>query len=137
MKKTKAILAEIETNGDLIVNIGGRGGNLGAAAEVVFSALKIPETYLANVPPKLGVVCNYLGGGIRGAIFPSATLAEFTAHGLPATYAKRLAEFCNACIERYQELENETGLNDDNDENPNWDAKATALNRTAGVVSAY
>ena len=58
---------------------------------------------------------------------------------LPAKYAKRIDAFTRECKNRYLEIENGQGLNDEEDAegNTNWEALGTQRSRLAGVKSVY
>jgi hypothetical protein len=134
-------LSHLEETRSLLVDIGHRGGHFGARTPEVLTALwptlspTLRDRLTSSLPPKIGALCNYLGGGVRGAVVPSARLSDFISHGVPVTRARVLAAFANACVDRYIALE---GLEDqDEDGTPDWDAIATNAARRAGVVSAY
>jgi len=116
-----------------IVDIGGRGGKLGVYSSGLASLLKINDY---DIPSKIGAYCNYLGGGLRGAITCSD---GFQNHGVPKRKAEILDEFCEMCKRVYQNVEDEDGMNDevDGDGEINWEAKGTNASRNAGIVSAY
>ena len=117
--------------GNLTVDIGGRGGKLGFNGHNVACHFEIDENL---IPDKVGVYCNYLGGGIRGAI---------CAGGYSDTLSKRKAkimdELSNACERAYENAEAECGLLSEEyeDGDTNWDNIATKSARKAGVKSAY
>jgi len=121
-------------------DIGGRGGTYGAPADYVVEALfptleqeKINEI-VNMLPNKVGVHCNYLGGGLRGALVRS----DYD-KALPAKYAKRIDAFTRECKARYLAIENDGGLNDETypDGDTNWEALGTNASRRAGVESGY
>ena len=115
--------------GGVDVEISYRGGGIGFYASKVAEAVGVSVN---DLPRKFGAGCNYLGGGVRGSIFPS---------GFNQSIAGRkrqlLEAISEACIRVYQNLEDEEGMNDDSEDEPNWDAKATKANRDAGIISAY
>ena len=115
--------------GEVIYEVGGRGGNLGFSGYDVAEYLDVDSDYL---PGKYGVYCNYLGGGIRGAIASSGYSSE-----IAEDKAELLDALGEACKKVYLFIEN--GLNDEyyEDGEPNWDAQATAAARAGGTVSAY
>lgn len=117
--------------GTVDYEFGYRGGNLGFHGSDVAESFKIDSNYL---PRMYGAYCNYLGGGIRGAISPSGF-----SDSVPEVKAKRLRALADACIRVYNNLEDESGLNDTEDEDgdTNWDALATKGARRSGIVSAY
>jgi len=117
--------------GNVTYDLGYRGGNLGFSGEKVADALDISSTDLSR---NYGVYCNYLGGGVRGAICGSGYSKD-----VPAKKAKVLDAIAKACKRVYTNIENENNLNDEEDEDgeTNWDALATKASRVAGVESAY
>ena len=139
-KTVREIVLEMEEENRIEYEISHRGGTYGAAAGSVITALfptlsyKKQEELEHLISSKFGVYCNYLGGGIRGAICRS----DFDKK-IPAKYAKRLDSFTRECKNRYLAIENESQLNDEEDEdgNTNWDAAGTNRSRVAGVKSAY
>ena len=139
-KTVKQIVLELEQENRIEYEISHRGGTYGAAAGDVITALfptlsddKAQE--IENfLPSKVGVHCNYLGGGLRGTINRSDYAKE-----LPAKYAKRIDSFTRECKARYLAIENGAGLNDaeDADGETNWEAIGTNKSRAAGVKSSY
>lgn len=138
------IVLNLEEENRIEYNINHRGGQYGARAEVVVSAL-FPtlkdegvgtsySTLIALMPRMFGAYVNYLGGGLRGAICRS----DYDKR-IRVKYAKRLDSFTRECARRYEELENGAGLNnaEDADGETNWDAIGSARCRAAGVKSAY
>jgi predicted hydrocarbon binding protein len=125
-------LIELEEEGKVIYEIGYRGGNYGLSVERAIELLEIKERWTDFLLAKVGVYCNYLGGGLRGAIVGGGYGKE-----IPEKDAKKIENFYKACKERYLEIEN--GLNDEEDENgeTNWDAIGTNRSREAGIISAY
>ena len=116
--------------GQVAYEISHRGGGIGFRAKDVANALDIEEYYL---PRKFGAGCNYLGGGVRSSIFPSDYADEIT--------GKKKRELLNAiaeaCVRVYENIENDSGLNDEGDDNePNWEARATYGARQQGIRSA-
>jgi hypothetical protein len=119
-----------------------RGGKYGAKAGDVVAALfptlstEKAEELENLLPNKVGVYCNYLGGGLRGALCRSDYSKE-----MPTKYARRIDDAFTRgeCKRRYEEIENELGLNDeeDSDGNINWDALGTRKMREASIESAY
>lgn len=118
--------------GNVHCEISYRGGILGFSGSDVADHLNIPENYL---PAKFGAYCNYLGGGIRGAIQTSG----FYDKDIDKKDAEYLTELADACKRVYLNIENENALNDEEDENGsvNWDAVATNATRKANIKSAY
>ena len=117
--------------GRVVCEISHRGGGVGFYAEDVAEAFDVDKLYL---PGKFGAGCNYLGGGIRGSIFPSGFSNKIT--GRKADLLTALSE---ACVRVYEDIENESALNDDEypDGDINYDAQATKGARKAGIKSAY
>lgn len=114
-----------------LCEISHRGGYFGYYNTEVSRLLDVPEDSISN---KTGCYCNYLGGGIRGAVTGSGFSKSLTVEKRVLMQA-----YQDACIRVYVALENETGLNNDEypDGDTNWDAQATAAARRAGTVSAY
>ena len=117
--------------GQVYADISHRGGGIGFYAADVARAFDVQSN---DLPGKFGAGCNYLGGGIRGAIFPSTFSSRIT--GKKAALLEALAA---ACVRVYKDVENENSLNDEEDPDGdiNWDAKATNGIRKAGVQAAY
>lgn len=117
--------------GRLIIDISYRGGGVGFSGSAVASHFKIDTS---DLPRNFGAACNYLGGGVRGAI----TGSGFN-RNLPERKVKLLTALQDAMVRVYESIEDENSLNDEVDEDGeiNWDAKATNLSRNAGIVSAY
>lgn len=138
-KKMLAKVKKVKTPEDLealdignpVYEVGERGGGVGLDGDDVAAYCDIPAKYLPN---NFGCGCNYLGGGVRGAIFPSGY-----SENVPETVKPFLDALAQACIRVYENIENGNGMNDDEyaDGDTNWDAKATKASRKAGVVSAY
>lgn len=141
----KKIIEELEADNRHICDISHRGGTFGFWASdaigELFPNLECEEKsdVVEALPQKLGAYCNYLGGGLRGAVCVSGSASDFISHGVPEDKAEIIAEFLLAVRERYTEIENETYLNEEEDEDgeTNWDAIGTNASRRAGVVSAY
>lgn len=142
MSKNKIVkfLLEAEESGKLDIDIGYRGGHYGLRADAVVEFLfgdsndGAKENIVNLLPEKVGVFCNYLGGGLRGSISGGGYNEN-----LPAYVKKLIDKFVKCCKERYLEIESGTGLNEEEDENgeKNWDAIGSNRCRFAGVVSAY
>lgn len=145
MNKAQKAVQQLELDERLLFEVSHRGGHCGAYAGDVVAVL-FPnhsdawrDSLDEKLPGKVGVYCNYLGGGLRGAIAASASIEEMEAHGIAKGVARQLAAFMDACGERYLEMENELGLNDETypDGDTNWDAFGTNRVRKTGVISAY
>lgn len=139
----KNIILQLEEAGKALIDLGHRGGHYGFKSGVVVGAL-FPELDYdeaeeldGNLPNKIGAFCNYLGGGIRGAVCGSASQSDLEAHGVKPEHAEKLAEFIELCKDRYIELEGDLNAEEYEDGDTNWDAIATNSARKAGVVSAY
>jgi hypothetical protein len=116
--------------GLVVVEVSSRGGGVGFSGSDVAKALGIA---VWDVPRRFGAGCNYLGGGVRGSIFPSGFNQSIT--GKKAVILEALS---HACVRAYENAEDECGLNDDYEEGEtNWDAAATKASRAAGIRSAY
>jgi hypothetical protein len=115
--------------GEVVYNIGGRGGNLGFYGSNVAEFVGCSEQ---DLPGKFGCYCNYLGGGIRGAV-----VASGYNNNVSTKVAKLLEAIAKVCKIAYINAEN--GLNNEtfDDGDTNWDALATQSARRAGVVSVY
>lgn len=113
------------------IDISHRGGGVGFSAQQVATTFNVHNGYL---PRYFGAGCNYLGGGVRGAIFPS-TFSPI----IKGAKAALLNELAAACVRVYNSIENDADLNDEQDieGDINWDAKATNAARAAGIKSAY
>jgi hypothetical protein len=117
--------------GRIICDISHRGGHIG------FFGLSISEKFKINpnhLPYKFGAFCNYLGGGIRGSITGSGFSPLVTGRK-----EKLLTALAETCVRVYQNIEDESGLNEteDDDGETVWDAVATNAVRKSGIVSAY
>lgn len=136
---TKKQLQEVNTLSDLeslgignvFYDVGYRGGGVGFYSSDVSKHFGVPDYYL---PGKFGAGCNYLGGGVRGSVFPSNFDTE-----IQGEERELLEELASACVRVYIDLENECGLNDEEDEDgeTNWDVKATNAARLNGIERAY
>ena len=117
--------------GSLDYDIGYRGGHLGFSGSDVAEYIGVEDYQLSG---GYGCGCNYLGGGVRGAIFASGYSKEIT-----AGKAKWLDALAEACIRVYNWIEQGEGLQTEEypDGDTNWDNIATNKSRRAGVVSAY
>lgn len=115
--------------GNVYCDISHRGGGVGLYASAVAEHLNIPVSYL---PRYVGAYCNYLGGGMRGAI---------TSGGYNTAVSKAKAKILDALQDAakrvYLNIEGDANDEVDDDGEINWDAKATNAARRAGVVSAY
>ena len=111
-----------------------RGGSYGMNSENVLRFLGIDMKYDGYLPNNVGAYSNYLGGGIRGSIVQSDYSKD-----LPKKVSEKIDQFTLACKARYQDIENDSGLNDEeySDGETNWDAIGTNRIRKAGVKSAY
>lgn len=132
LKKASTIedLEDLEI-GSVYCDISHRGGGIGFYGSDVAEHFDVDQTLL---PPKFGAGCNYLGGGLRGSIFPSNFSPK-----IKGEKEMLLRELANACVRAYKNAENETGMNDETDEDgeTNWDALGTKASRNAGIESAY
>ena len=132
-------IREVETLADLqalnigqvIYDIGHRGGNLGFSGAAVAEHFDLDSGLL---PRNFGAYCNYLGGGIRGSVSASTFSNQITGRK-----AKLLIALGEACVRAYKSVEDENGQNDEEypDGDTNWDAVATKAARNAGIQSAY
>ena len=135
LQKIKEVntLEELENLGigKVFYDISHRGGGVGFYSNDVSNFFGVSDYHLPN---KFGAGCNYLGGGIRGSVYASNFDNE-----IQGEERELLEELGQACVRVYIDLENESGLNDEEDEygETNWDAKGTNLARTNGTKSAY
>lgn len=145
-KEARQFLNELEKNNKLEYDISDRGGTLGITADQFINSayasktLRLdddPEYFLQFLPHKIGAFVNYLGGGLRGSICGSTYSDELP--DINSRLAHRLDIFIDACKERYEEIEDEGHLNDDEypDGDTNWEAQGTKANRQNGICSAY
>ncbi len=124
-------LEDLQEIGRILVDIGHRGGKVGLSSDIVSEELNIPSHLL---PRMIGAYVNYLGGGLRGSIQTSSYSSEIV--GKKKELLDLLLE---ACVRVYEDIENESGLNDEEyeDGETNWDTLATKMSRQAGISSAY
>ena len=116
--------------GEVVVDISTRGGGLGFHRTDIAKLINVSEM---DLPRKYGAGCNYLGGGVRGAIFASGYNKIITGRK-----AVMLDEIAKACIRVYEWIENTSTMNTEEiDGETNWDAMATNSARRAGTISAY
>ena len=115
--------------GSVYCDISERGGGLGFYSSDVANTVGVRES---DIPRKFGAGCNYLGGGVRGAIFASDFNSAVT--GRKRQLLEAIAEACKRAYENA-----EGSMNDDEDEDgePNWEASATKCARENGTISAY
>ncbi len=120
--------------GTIIVNVDHRGGGVGFSNKVIADYFGVSADLL---PKNFGAGCNYMGGGVRGAIFPS-TFSDQITLSFPRK-SKLLTELANACVRVYQSIEDENNMNDELNDNgeTNWETMATKATRAAGIISAY
>ncbi len=109
----------------LCYDIGHRGGGIYLYGGVVADILNIDASLL---PGKIGAYCNYLGGGIRGAISVSTYNEKLTKKA-----AAWVDAFCEACRRAYVNAEADIF----DAEADYWEIEATEGARRAGIVSAY
>lgn len=128
------ILLDLEDSGDVIYDISHRGGNYGVSASKLGDIIPKLGGWADNLPKNVGAYCNYLGGGLRGSI----CMSDFDSR-IPKTLANEIVKFTKACKQRYLDIENGTGLNDETypDGDTNWDAIGSNRSRDAGIKSAY
>jgi hypothetical protein len=117
--------------GKIYCDISHRGGGIGFWSNDIAKSFKVNE---GDLPRKFGAGCNYLGGGIRGSIFPSNFSNRIT-----GKKAKLLSALALACVRVYENLEDESGLNGEKypDGDTNWESKATKEARKNRAISAY
>lgn len=91
-----------------------------------------------KLPDYIGAGCNYLGGGVRGAIFNT-----FSNNDKLNLFSKKnqlfLRTLTNKLTDLYNDIESELGLQCEEDEegNTDWNNSATNSVRKQGVISAY
>lgn len=125
-------LEELEAElGGMKCDISHRGGGIGFYSDNIADVIGVERWMLPNC---IGAGCNYLGGGLRGSIFASIFSGE-----VPEEKAEILNALADACVRVYENIENEAGMNAEEDEDgeTNWDAVGINASRRAGVVSAY
>jgi hypothetical protein len=125
-------LEELEAEfGAMKCDISYCGGGIGFYSDNVADVIGVEGWMLPNC---IGAGCNYLGGGLRGAIFPSTFHQD-----VPEDKAEILTALADACVRVYESIENEAGLNSEEDEDgdTNWDAIGTNASRREGIISAY
>jgi len=118
--------------GKAFYDIGYRGGHLGFRGIDVANRLGINYS---NIPTSFGAYCNYLGGGIRGAL----VVSDFNVN-VKGRKKQLLEAVGEACKRVYLNLEGDSGLNDEYDEHtgePNWETMGTNRARLKGIVSGY
>jgi len=137
MKLNIESLCDLEDKGLVVYEVGYRGGNYGLCVndfidKFMPKGLENVDDIVDMLPNNVGVYCNYLGGGLRGAIVGGGYSEK-----LPKKLAKIVDNFVKLCRQRYMEMED--GLNDEVDAegDTNWDAIGTNASRKAGIVSAY
>jgi hypothetical protein len=117
--------------GRVEAEIGPRGGGVGFYGSDIAGEFSVSAN---DLPNKFGCGCNYLGGGVRGAIFASG----YNRQTITGRKAKLLDALSAACIRVYNNVENDNGMNEEEvDGETNWDAMATNKSRAAGIVRAY
>ena len=127
MNKLYNKILQAEEEGKLSIDISYRGGYYGARASVACELLGLPDHVADQLPNKVGAYCNYLGGGLRGAIV-CIDAGDMIGHGVAKTYAKKIARFAELCKQRYNEIEAGEGLQDEDD---------FSIGRVDSVISAY
>jgi len=137
-KRAEEIWELAEEEGKIHYDIGYRGGGIGINSR--WLAFEIggfvnedydPYYLEARLPRYFGAGCNYLGGGVRGAIFSSdfddAIWEEYP------KIAKLLYEIGKLVVKKYKEAEDSLNL----EEYDIWGVEATERARQLGIVSAY
>lgn len=111
-------------------DISHRGGYIAFTFSDVCDAFDIEEWQLPN---KVGVYCNYLGGGIVGSLL----ISEYSK--VPAgRKARKVEALLEACRRAYMNAERDLYSFDDDDEDSyKWERQATEAARKAGITSAY
>lgn len=119
--------------GNVHVDINYRGGGVGFSSNTMGKYFNISSDFF---PRYFGAGCNYLGGGLRGKIFPSTCHPNIKE--MPRK-ANLLIELANACVRVYESIEAENNMNDELDEDGdiNWEARGTNASRAAGITSNY
>lgn len=140
IKKVNEAIGNLVAAGKVDYEVSYRGGHYGFDSGYVVDELfpqisdEVREKILDFMPRKFGAACNYLGGGLRGAIFAS----DFDSK-MPEKYADPLRIFARVCVTKYKEMEDEMHLNDEEypDGETNWEAMGTNASRNAGIISGY
>lgn len=132
MKITIKQLKQVETIEDLqslglgrvTYDIGNRGGHVAIYSSDISQNMGIPDHQMTN---KVGVYCNYLGGGVRGSLVGSEVFRV-------GDKRKRriLEELIEACRRAYLFAEEESNMFEDE-----WNEAATNAARQAGISRAY
>lgn len=130
----KKIWREAKDNNLIYYNISRRGGGIGIyrkdLAELISKHFDIDVEWLAvRLPKYFGAGCNYLGGGVRGAIYPSDF--DKSIYEEYPEIAEVLEEIADLAIEEYERIEEEILEEDE------WSELATKEARKRGIISAY
>lgn len=123
-----------------IREIGGRGGRIGFTMTTLCQAFD-DTRFMALEARGLsyaGAYCNYLGGGIRGAVCKTVTFPP----GLPREedgIGQAIKAICDKCHDLYPGEEREAlGFDEESKAGePNWEELGTQAARNAGIESAY
>lgn len=133
----KELWEEAEKNKKISYNISHRGGYIGIDSEWLSGRLTEfdeeigMDWIIVNLPKYYGAGCNYLGGGVRGKIFPSSFNKEMDR--LSPKIAKILIAIGNIAVKQYEELESELNL----EKYDELGEEATKIARKKGIISAY
>ena len=90
--------------GKVYCDISHRGGGIGFYSSDIAKFFDVSE---GDLPNKFGAGCNYLGGGLRGKIFPSTFSERIT-----GKTADLLTALADACVRVYKNIDNENIPND-------------------------
>lgn len=140
VEELTARLEVAEAHNRISYEIGYRGGHYTMTAELALELVGIIgdyfDEYLELLPENFGVGCNYLGGGLRGALMATGNQDTFQDKGFSKVIATKLAKLAEACKNRYLDLEG--AMNDEENEGEtNWEAVGTNAMRAKGVIRAY
>jgi len=135
-KEIKQKMLELEDKNKVDYEVSYRGGYYGLSANDFVNEFIAEKDYTISIvdylPEKVGVYCNYLGGGLRGAIVGGGYGKE-----LPLKIKKIIDSYTKVCKQRYLEIEGRFNDEVDEDGEINWEAKGTNACRKTGIVSAY
>lgn len=137
MKNMRELLVRMEGDGRISYEIGHRGGWYRTTSSTLVEELFRKHSpasralMLEKMPQNFGAFCNYLGGGIRGAVCRSSFSEE-----LPKSIKAKLDDFGKECVRRYLELEREW-LDSGDAFTDEWNEEATRKVRANGIISAF
>ena len=135
MKNSYKIWKEAEEKKQIYCDISHRGGGIGIYREWLANRISCKDCdsyYIeTRLPRYFGAGCNYLGGGLRGSIFPSDFDKDI--YEECPKIAKLLNEISLLAVKKYKETEKELDL----EEWDEWGYRGTEQIRKQGIKSAY